>query len=78
MVEEVEFEEVGEWVVSESGIEKRSEQETVRKRGVEKLRVLSDVDVLASEVLSNRKLLVVFLALGERPRQAKELVSVRV
>jgi len=72
--EEEEFEEeyLGSGVEKEVVGRKTSEESGMARK------VLTDVDVLASEILTNKKLLAVFLELGERPKQAKELVSARI
>jgi len=70
--EELEEEYLGSGVEKEVVGRKTSEEEGMARK------VLTDVDVLASEILTNKKLLAVFLELGERPKQAKELVSARI
>ncbi len=47
-------------------------------KGVEGRSVLSDAEVLASEIIGNKKLLAIFVRLGSKPRSAKELVNVSV
>ncbi len=70
--EDIEEDYLGSDIENNMGVQNIPEKEDVVRK------VLSDVDVLASEILTNRKLLAVFLELGERPKQAKELVSASV
>jgi len=55
----------------ETGIEKEVRERTTGNAG----RVLPDPEILAAEILSNKKYLAVFLKLAKRPKTAKELVN---
>ena len=57
----------------EGGLEKK----LVNRNGFGGLRVVTEAEVLAAEVASDKRLLAMILVLSSRPRQAKELVGVR-